>query len=293
MKTYELTNGVMNAKIRTLGAELISLQKCSTGQEYMWKADLEYWSRVSPVLFPFVGKLKNQQYSYNGTVYCPKPHGFARDMVFAVIEKEEDRIVLEITDSEETMKVYPFQFVFRIAYKLEGESLNVSFLVINKGENDMYFSLGAHPGFACPLREDENRKDCYIGFDYVEKLNSRGVDIQTGLVNGVYREYPLENGLLSIADNMFENDALVLEKQGITTVTLYDKEKVPYLSLKMDAPVYGIWSAAKEGAPFVCIEPWFGRCDASDFVGKLEEREYQTCLEAGEKFESYYVITVI
>ena len=293
MKIYELTNGVISAKVRTQGAELISLRKNSTGQEYMWSGNPEYWSRVSPVLFPFVGKLKEQQYTYKGTIYQPKPHGFARDMCFDVVESETDRVVMQITDTDQTMQVYPFRFIFRIEYKLEGETLKVSFSVKNEGEEQMHFSLGAHPGFACPLHEGEQRRDCYIGFDNVEKLNSRSVDISTGLVNDDYRVYPLDDGLLSITDNLFANDALVLEKQGITTVTLYNKNKKPYLSLKMEAPVYGIWSAAKEGAPFICIEPWFGRCDATNFVGDLENREYQNCLEPGRYFESGYIVTII
>ena len=293
MKIYELTNGVITAKVRTLGAELISLRKNSIGQEYMWNGNPEYWSRVSPVLFPFVGKLKQQQYTFKGKVYHPKPHGFARDMVFDVIEEATDKLVLQITDTEKTMQVYPFKFKFQIEYRLKADSLSVAFLVKNEGEEELFFSLGAHPGFVCPLHEDERRKDYYIGFDNVEKLISRGVDISTGLVNDSYREYLLEDGLIKIADDMFADDALVLEEQGITTVTLYDQDRKPYLSLSMDAPVYGIWSAAKDGAPFVCIEPWFGRCDALDFVGNLENREYQNSLEAEKVFKTGYVIRIV
>lgn len=289
MAVYELVGDEISIKIKSLGAELVSLMDMQTGQEYMWDGKPEFWSRTSPVLFPFVGKLKNQQYSYQGQVYNPKPHGFARDMEFAIEKQEQNRIVLGICDTEETRKVYPFAFHFSIEYCLSGKTVQVSFLVENKGEDKMFFSLGAHPGFKCPIKEGEKRSDYFISFGNVDVITSRGVNIATGLVNNQYTEYKLEKGCLSIADDLFENDALVLEKQ-VNTVALLGADKKPYLTLHMEAPVYGIWSSAQPGAPFICIEPWFGRCDAQDFEGALEEREYQNCLEPGEEFETAYTI---
>jgi len=289
---YELTTGVIDLKIKSLGAELISLYDKTTDTEYMWDANPEFWSRTSPVLFPFVGKLKNQQYTYKGQTFNPKPHGFARDMEFEVVESTDDKIVFHIKDDEKTKAVYPFSFDFFIQYKVEGRQVTVSFKVKNNTDEDMYFSLGAHPGFKCPLNREENRRDYYIGFDGADKIISRGVDISTGLVNEQNTEISLEDGLLPIADDLFQNDALVLENNQVKKVTLYNAEKKPYLSLEMEAPVYGIWSAATLASPFVCIEPWFGRCDASNFSGSLQEREYQNVLNPGQCFKTHYTISV-
>lgn len=291
MTVYELVNDNLAIKVKTSGGELISLKRLDTDVEYMWDGNSDYWGRVSPVLFPFIGKLKNQQYTYKGKIYNPKPHGFARDMEFKLENRTDKSLVFSIEENEETMKVYPFKFKFYIIYEIENNQVKVSFKVINKDEEKMYFSLGAHPGFKCPIAEGEKRKDYYLGFEGKDTLNSRIVNIENGLVTNQYVEINLENGLLAIADDLFAQDALVIEEQ-INQVSLYNSEKEKYLSLKMDAPVYGIWSAAIPAAPFVCIEPWFGRCDAEDFDGELEEREYQNELEALGEFETSYIIEV-
>lgn len=291
MTVYELVNDNIAIKVKTSGAELISLKRLDTDVEYMWDGNSDYWGRVSPVLFPFIGKLKNQQYTYKGKIYNPKPHGFARDMEFKLENRTDKSLVFSIEENEETMKVYPFKFKFYIIYEIENNQVKVSFKVINKDKEKMYFSLGAHPGFKCPLIDREKRKDYYLGFEGKDTLNSRIVNIENGLVTNQYVEINLENGLLSIDDDLFAQDALVIEEQ-INQVSLYNSEKEKYLTLKMDAPVYGIWSAAIPAAPFVCIEPWFGRCDAEDFDGELEEREYQNELEALGEFETSYIIEV-
>ena len=315
MATYELKGERLSIRVEGKGAELKSLTDNTTGEEYMWNADPEFWPRTSPVLFPFVGRLKGQQYIYQGKTYTAPVHGFARDMEFELLEQTEDTLRFGIRDTDDTREVYPFAFSFDIIYRLSGKELKVTFVVKNEGNSEMFFSLGAHPGFVCPkgsLKAEEKRSDCYIGFAKtwseaendcdnegnigktvnVDKLVSRGVDMNTGLVNDSYTEYILENGLLAIADDLFNQDALVLEDNQVSQVSLLDARKSPYVTLTMDAPVYGIWSSVKPGAPFICIEPWFGRCDALSFEGDLEAREYQNRLESGEVFETEYTVTI-
>lgn len=297
MAMYELKNENLSICVCGKGAELKSLKEISNGREYMWNANPEFWPRTSPVLFPFVGRLKGQKYDYLGKSYTPPVHGFARDMEFELWEKTEDTLVFGIRDTEDTKAVYPFSFSFQITYRLTGRNLDMTYTVKNEGGEEMFFSLGAHPGFKCPLGdvEEEKRSDCFLFFEKegpVENLYSRGVDMETGLVNDLYTKYTTDNGFLPIADDLFKQDALVLEKSQVTRVSLADAAKKPYLTLTMDAPVYGIWSSVKTGAPFICIEPWFGRCDATGFEGGLEEREYQNRLDAGGVFETTCTITI-
>ena len=298
MAVYELQGEQLRIRVEGKGAELKSLVDLSTGEEYMWSADPEIWPRTSPVLFPFVGRLQGQQYTWKGKTYKPPVHGFGRDLEFALLEKTADSMRFGIRDTEGTREVYPFSFTFEIEYRLTGKELKVSFLVKNTGVEEMLFSLGAHPGFVCPRNSGESgvkRSDCYIGFYREGKLthlNNRIVDMSTGLMTDQYTEYELEDGLLPIGDDLFANDALVLENHQVNQVALTGPDRKPYVTLKMDAPVYGIWSSVKPGAPFICIEPWFGRCDALAFKGELEEREYQNRLEAGETFQTYYTVTI-
>lgn len=295
MAVYELQGEKLTVQVESLGAELKSLKRNSDGTEYMWNADPEYWKRTAPVLFPFIGRLKDQKYHYRGVTYEITPHGFARDMEFKLTEKNSHSLTFELRDTEETRKAYPFPFLLQLRYELDGNELKLKYLVKNTGNSEMYFSLGGHPGFNCPLPgTDEKRSDCSIGFkgaEPVHKLHCRNIDMNTGLARDTFTDYELKDGKMEIPDDLFKDDALVLENQ-INEVSLYGKNKKPYLTFHMDAPVYGIWSCVKDGSPFICIEPWYGRCDRIDFSGSLEEREFQNRLEPDEVFVSEYRLTI-
>lgn len=290
MAVYELKGEAASIKVAGMGAELQSYVNLATGQEYMWSGDPAFWGRVSPVLFPLVGRLNGKKYTYKGKTYYPPVHGFARDTEFELLEKTENSMRFGIHDTESTREVYPFSFSFEILYELLGKNLKVTFFVRNKGEEPMYFALGAHPGFVCPKEKGGRRADCYLGFGGADSIVSREVDMNTGLVTDHYEEYTLEEGLLPITDDMFDKDALVLEGGQIHEVSLHGADGKPYVTLEMNAPVYGIWSCVTPGAPFICIEPWYGRCDALGFEGDFEEREYQNKLEAGEEFVTSYTV---
>ena len=294
MIMHELKGDSLSIVVASKGAELKSLKK--NGKEYMWGADPEIWPRTSPVLFPFVGRLQGQQYTYKGVTYNPPVHGFARDTEFELINKTDNSLHFGIKDSESTRAVYPFSFEFEIIYALEDDSLTITYVVKNKGSEEMLFSLGGHPGFVCPPDESSNRSQCFIRFEKdgaaLDKIVSRGVDMNTGLVTCEYSDYRLEDGNLPIADDLFKNDALVIEDCQINKVSLLDASKKPYVTLEMDAPIYGIWSSVKPGAPFICIEPWYGRCDANEFSGDLTKREHQNRLSAGEEFKAECLVTI-
>lgn len=70
----------------------------------------------------------------------------------------------------------------------------------------------------------------------------------------------------------FDKDALILENEQVRKVTLYNKEKQAYLSLHFNAPVVGLWSPPAKNAPFVCIEPWYGRCDRAHYLGEYKDK---------------------
>ena len=117
---YTIENEELILVISSHGAEVRSLKDKKTGREYMWCGDAAYWGRVSPVLFPIVGAVKDNTYRFKDKTYHMSQHGFARDMDFCLTEESEGEIWFCLTEQEATLEKYPFPFVLEIGYKLEG-----------------------------------------------------------------------------------------------------------------------------------------------------------------------------
>ena len=290
MAIYTLKNQYITIQISSLGAELASLKENQTGTEYMWCADPQFWGRTSPVLFPIVGACKNNEITYCGKNYPISQHGFARDMEFNLISQSEDSIWFALEDTEATREKYPFAFRLELGYHIAKSSVEVLWRVKNPGQEKMYFSIGGHPAFRCPLEKGQKQTDYAIAFDAKDKIISRVLGKEG--VTDILLEYPLEEGCLSIVEELFDHDALIIENHQAHKVSLMNPAGNPYLTVTFDAPLFGIWSPPKKNAPFICIEPWYGRADHEHFTGELKDREWGNELEAGETFEASYCIAI-
>lgn len=286
-----LENEELRIEINRFGAELTRIYGKKNDTEYLWNADPKYWKRSSPVLFPFVGSLKNKEYRFEGKTYPMGQHGFARDMEFVIDSRSESEAWFSLTSNEETLEKYPFEFVLRVGYQLQGRELKVLWQVENPAQKEMYFSIGGHPAFMCPLKQEGKQSDYYLKFDSAKPL-SYGLVNEQGLMMETEEILQTENGIVKITDNMFDRDALVIERRQATAVSLCTPEQKEYLTVRFDAPLFGVWSPAGKGAPFICIEPWYGRCDRASFNGSLEEREYGNTLKARETFKAEYTILI-
>lgn len=162
--TVIIQNDQLIAEIAEHGAELISLKSKEHGLEYIWQGDPAYWGRHAPVLFPFVGRLKDDQYVYQGKTYQMGQHGFARDMDFEVIEHGQEMASFILRSTPETLEKYPFDFELVISYELGGDGITVHYQVANTGEKEMFFSIGGHPAFNVPLEEGLSFEDFYLAF---------------------------------------------------------------------------------------------------------------------------------
>ena len=277
---HYLENDVLKIAINTHGAELSSIFNKEENNEMLWQGDPQFWGRKSPVLFPVVGKYKNGKTTYEGKEYSLGQHGFARDSEFNLIEKTENRIVFELLSNEKTFEVYPFNFRLICSFKLCDNKIIVGWKVENTDNKKIYFSIGAHPAFYCEKSETV--------------LSMNGEDLKYNLINsdGLYtaQKYEIENSFV-LHDNVFDNDALIIENSEVTEISLINNNK-KYLTVKFDTPLFGIWSPTKKNAPFVCIEPWYGRCDAEDFDGDITEREWSNTLEISEKWYKEYEIII-
>ena len=220
-------------------------------------------------------------------------HGFARDMEFSLKSQGEDFVILSLKASADTLEIYPFDFEFDLEHRLEGNSLKVTWNIKNNGDNVMYFSVGGHPAFACPPGEQGKRTECHVKFEEKDSIEISHIDIEKGLVTGEKSTLSLEKGFLPIADDIFNHDALVLENCQCHTVELCDKNQDPYIRVEFDAPLVGVWSVPDSNASYVCIEPWYGRCDRVDFTGEIKDRDWTNELEAGGTFRKEYSISIL
>ncbi len=290
MKT--LKNNILTVTVKEHGAELSSIKKGET--EYLWQADPQFWARHSPVLFPIVGSVWEKKYRVGEKEYALGQHGFARDMDFSLVSASDTEVRYRLESTEETLQKYPWPFVLEIAYRLHDNKLDVIWEVTNPGSEDSYFQIGAHPAFYYPDYDPETSERGFFTFDKSEGLEC--IRIQDKGCVDAETKYPLEmpqDGYLPVTREFFDViDTLMLQDSQIKKVSLYRKDRTPWLSLSFDAPVVGIWSPPGKNAPFICIEPWYGRCDRAYYEGDFREKDWINRLAPREKFSSVYTIEI-
>lgn len=280
---YEIKNSFIKAQIKSFGAELNSLKKCDENFEYIWQSNSKYWARHSPVLFPIVGRLKEDSYFYKNKKYSLSQHGFARDKEFEIMQNEADFIEFRLKSDEKTLEFYPFFFELDIGYKLDKNSLIVSYKVKNKSDEKMYFSIGAHPAFNTQIGD-------FLEFENIKTTKRYFLD-EKGLIYK-NQDLNLKNSKLYLDKDLFKEDALVFNDSNIKQITLKNIENKSRVKVKFDNfPYLGIWSKPND-APFVCIEPWFGVADEQNSNQKIEDKKGILSLEKEEEFFCFYIIEV-
>lgn len=288
---YTIENEALKVQISDRGAELMSIQT-KDGTEYLWQGDEAYWGDRALNLFPYIARLTEGKYTLDGRTYHMDIHGFVKGSVLEVQEQEAGRIAFRLTQSEETLKQYPFDFVYRVRYELEGSRLSVVFSVENPNGRTMYFGIGGHPGFFVPMEEGLAFEDYYLQFD--EEKNPVRVGISpTCFVDGNDREYPLaEGGKLPLAHSLFDDDAIVLRDMA-KAVTIKSDRGSKAVRVEYPGMDYlGIWHMPHTDAPYVCIEPWSSLPSRQDVVEDLSTQPGLVHLPAGETYENRWVIRI-
>lgn len=293
MATCTIKNEKLAVTIAAHGAELSSIYDKANDRELVWQADPAFWNRHAPVLFPNVGKYYGGHFTYNGTDYPMGQHGFARDTEFEQVASGENFVTYRLCADEESKKVYPFDFVLEITHRLNGNRLTVEWNVKNTDDKEMYFTIGGHPAFNVNVLPDTDFEDYSLVFkEGTEKLYYVLLDAESGTAIGdkVY-ELELTDSKYALKKDMFDKDALVFDGGQIEWAALALPDGKPYIALESKGfPNFGIWS--KPGAPYVCLEPWCGRCDNKGFEGEISEKPGIIALKAGETFKKSYDIIV-
>ena len=271
----KLSNGILSLSVEEKGAQMRSLKDERTGREYLWQADPAVWNRTAPILFPAVGKMYTDGYTYGGARYDMPKHGFLRDVNFTADVLYEDYLVLLYTPDEKIKAAYPFDFEFSAKFALDGNALVFAYEVENKGEETMYFSLGAHPGFNIGFGDK-------IIFEKKENLTALYYN-EADRPNAEAAPVVLENAdTLELTEDFFAHGSLCFPPVESESVSLATSEGEEYLHMRFGKAPH-LWLWAKAGAPYVCIEPWHG---ADETVPReaLAEKKGIVSLEAGKKF---------
>ncbi|ALS00664.1 aldose epimerase [Enterococcus silesiacus] len=288
--TVQIENEFLIATIAEDGAELISLKSKKNNIEYIWQGDPTFWGRHAPVLFPVVGRLKDDRYTYDNKTYPMSQHGFARDSLFEVIEHGAELVSLSLRSSKKTKEVYPFDFELILSYTLEADNLVVNYQVENTGNADMYFSIGGHPAFNVPLEQGLTFDDYYLSFS--PKKSRTQIPLVGPFADFEHKTLGQTNTSLDIRRELFKDDAIIFETKGANTFTIESDEGPHSISLSYtDMPYVGIWSPYPQEAPFVCIEPWCGIADEINATGKLVDKKGINKLPASDVFKTQYTLT--
>ncbi|MBB6461136.1 aldose 1-epimerase family protein [Flammeovirga kamogawensis] len=293
-KIVTLENAVLQVKISRDGAELHSIYHKQHQHEYLWQADKNVWGRHAPVLFPIVGQVEDGVYEVDGITYKLPQHGFARDMEHKLITQDELSCIFELRFNHETMEKYPYKFVFRTIYEIKNNKLSISYQVDNLDTEEIYFSVGAHPGFNTDFIKDTSFEDYTIEFSEQEEFQQLLLD--DGLRSGAIKENALNGSkFLPLHYDTFKDDALIFDhfkSEYLDIFTKRDESRKLRIGFK-NWPLLGIWTPVGKEANFVCIEPWYGVADLRDESHDFKEKYANQKLPEGETFGCTFTVEII
>ena len=286
----ELQNEQLSVVISEKGAELQSI-KDANGKEYLWQADPNFWPRHSPILFPIVCSVNNDTYRIEGKEYHLPRHGFARDTEFKLIAQSERKVTFALESSEETKKVYPYDFTLSISYILDDKKIGVILHVLNTDTQEIHFQIGGHPAFNVPgMKTGENQ------YGRIRLDNEESLDGLKSYIDGSHEmtEVPVEaeQGIIEFTDNTWRNDSVKIHKSQVHRAELLGPDGEPEVTVDFRTPVIAFWSPFQKNAPFVCIEPWYGLGDPRGFEGEFKDKPLMNHLQPGASFMSRYDITI-
>jgi len=284
-----IENGKIKAAVKLAGAELVSLKRCDEQLDYLWQDNTDNYSGHSPLLFPVVGSLPEDRYTYQGKSYEMGLHGFGSQLKFVMVEKKVDMLSYQAQYNHNTLQQYPFKFELGIRYTLEDEALSIIFEVSNLDTGSMLFSIGAHPFFQCPLYRDENISDYLLVFEKNETVKRR---IKEGaLLTGKSEEFLNKSRKIRLSHSLFDRGAIILEGTKSNWVEMCSHNHNKAVRVEYEGfPYLGIWSFGE--SHFVCIEPWYGIDSTFTDSHELTEKEGLLKLNPGETFTCGYRIMV-
>lgn len=289
---YHLKNDKLKISVQANGAELCEISSVKHNTQFMWDANPNVWGSFAPNLFPIIGGLKNNSYSYDGKLYTLPKHGLIRNSdAITLSQHTENSLTFTFNYNDTLLKQYPFKFEFELCFTLTDNKIEVAHRIKNVDRKTLYFSVGGHPAFKCPVFEDEDYKDYSLEFETVENAVTHLLNPDTGLVSQNTKPVLQHSKTLPLTHSLFNDDALIFKDLHSKKISLNSKNRGTILTVDYpDFDYLGIW--AKPNGNFVCIEPWLGIADAESTNQLLKEKEGIIQLEAGKTFAASYVIEI-
>lgn len=289
---YKVENDFLNVEVKKMGAELCSIFHKQHQLEYLWQADPKVWARHAPILFPIVGQVQDGTYIYKNDQYQMGQHGFARDSEFELVDQTDNSLTLRLKFDGNSLLIYPFRFELVIQYILEEQRLTSNYQVHNLDQEELYFSLGLHPGFTCPIEAHLKFSDYYLEFDQVETVDCLIIEGSL-LSNKALGNFINNSQKIALDHSLFDNDALIFENLVSSSVMLKSDQSKHFVKVGIsDFPYLGIWSKPSANAPYLCIEPWYGITDEKDSGKPLDQKKGIQRLKHKKMFEcsSYFQV---
>ncbi|MEG1984488.1 MAG: aldose 1-epimerase family protein [Oscillospiraceae bacterium] len=279
-----ISNGILQVAVNDLGAELMSVK--AHGIEYLWQRDKKYWKDSSVTIFPYVARLTDGKYKYDGKIYELPIHGFAPESVFELASYTESSMVFRLVSDDGTRECYPFEFEFLLTYRLEKNTLKIIYTVKNLDSKRMFFGTGAHPGFNVPLECGQSFSDWKLVFEPECQAVRIGFS-EDCFISGEDEPFELDGGTtLSLSHSLFDDDAIVLKNMSEKVKLCSDKSAHSVEAEYPNMPYLGIWHMPKTDAGYVCIEPWTSLPSRKGIIEDISEQKNLIKLDAGEIFEA-------
>lgn len=277
----ELNNQYLRVEIDTHGAEMTRIYHKEYERDYLCQKQKPVWQEQAPILFPFMGNLKEGYYLYKGKSYSCNTHGFARNKEFTLLEAKKDQATFALREDADSLSQYPFCFELRVCYLLEENRIRVKTELENKGGDELFYAIGFHPGFRCPLQAGESAQEYSLVFE--PDCRASKAQMKNGCIEKIKENYYDGTRSVPISRELFEEGALVLTEISARRVSLSNGKREGTVSVELgDYPQCAIWSPEGREVEYVCIEPRHGLQDFCDTNHLLEEKPGMIRVASGE-----------
>ncbi|WP_452226450.1 aldose 1-epimerase family protein [Lacinutrix cladophorae] len=289
---YQISNELVKIAIQKSGVELCEISSIKNDTQFMWHADPNIWGSFAPNLFPIIGGLKNNEYLFENITYHMPKHGFIRNNeALELIKETKNSLTFQLKYNVDLLKIYPFKFIYEITFALENNIIHVHHEVKNIDEKAIYFCLGGHPAFKCPVYQDEKYTDYSLIFAHNETSKTYVLNTENGLLTNKTKSVFKPSNTIALDYHLFNEDALIFKDLTSKKVSLHSKKRGDILTVSYaDFPHLGIW--AKPNADYVCIEPWIGYADEETTNQNIISKPSIIQLNTNSNFKASYSIEI-